>query len=94
MSCRRSRKFLSAPGSPLYITGLNVNFTVLYVKLIDLSYFNSFSEIFEKRAQFNTVKKWCFSDSQFTCIGRLHVASVEAKIGRICFSGVNTGLSE
>ena len=33
-------KFLCAPGNPLYTTsGLNVNFTVLYVKLIDLSYF-------------------------------------------------------
>ena len=35
-----------------------------------------------------------FSDSQFAWIGRLHVASLEAKIERICFSGLNTGLSE
>ena len=33
-------KLLCAPGNPLYTTsGLNVNFTVLYAKLIDLSYF-------------------------------------------------------
>ena len=39
MSCRRSRKFLCAPENPQNTTGLNLNFTVLYVKLIDLSYF-------------------------------------------------------
>ena len=71
-----------------------MNFTVLYVKLINLSFSNSFSEIFENRAEFNTVKKWCFSDSQFAYIGRLHVILLEAKIRRICFSGVNTDLSE
>ena len=37
-------------------TGLNVNFTVLYVKLIDFSsVLNSFGEIFEKRIHLNRV---------------------------------------
>ena len=35
-----------------------------------------------------------FSDSQFAWIGRLHEPSLEARIERIRFSGVNTGLSE
>ena len=55
---------------------------------------NSFGEIFERRTQFNRVEKLCFSDSQCAWIGLLHVASFEAKIERICFSRVNTGLSE
>ena len=71
-----------------------MNFTVLYVKLTICHISNSFDEIFEKRTQFNRVEKLCFSDSQFAWIGRLHVASLEEKIERICFSGVNTGLSE
>ena len=75
-------------------TGLNVNFTLVYVKLIDLSYSNSFGEIFEKRTQFNRVEKLCFSDSQCTWIGLLHVASFEAKMERIYFSRVSSGLAE
>ena len=59
---------------------LNVNFTVLYVKLIDLSYLNSYGKIFKKRTQFNRVERLCFSDLQFAWIPRLHVASLEAKI--------------
>ena len=58
----------------------------------------SFSEIFETDLlslfKNNTVKILCFSDLQFACVGRLHVASLDVKIERICFSVVNTGLSE
>ena len=55
---------------------------------------NSFGEIFEKRIQFNTVEKLCFTIVTRNSLGSLHEASLEAKIVRICFLGVNTGLSE
>ena len=48
MSCRRSRKFLCDPGNPLIkiLQVLNVNFTVLYVKFIDLPFFKLLSWYF------------------------------------------------
>ena len=48
MSCRRSRKFFYAPGNPLnkILQVLNVNFTVLYVKFIDLPFFKLLSWYF------------------------------------------------
>ena len=55
---------------------------------------NSFGEIFENRFQFNTVEKLCFTIVTRNLLGSLHVASLEAKIVRISFLGVNTGLSE
>ena len=54
-SCKSSRKFfvLSWESTLQDTTGLNVNFTAFYVKLIDLSYFklNRFGEIFVKHTQ-------------------------------------------
>ena len=49
--------------------------------------------MFVKRVQFNTVEKLCFTIVTRNSLGSLHVASLEAKIVRICFLGVNTGLS-
>ena len=49
--------------------------------------------MFVKRFQFNTVEKLCFTIVTRNSLGSLHVASLEAKIVRICFLGVNTGLS-
>ena len=72
-------------------TDFNVNFTMLYVKLIEIALTKFSKTVF---SLISRVEKLCFSDSQFAWIVHLYVASLEAKIERICFSGVNIGLSE